>query len=93
MVNLENMMLSARNQTLKVTCCVTHLYEVSQIGQSREYISGCQGLGEGEVRGDCLTGLGSPSGGMEMRQNQREAVLTQHCNKCHGIHPLKTVSG
>lgn len=49
-MNLENNMLSERNQTKKVTCCMILLYEISRIGKciERKQIGDCQGLQGGE---------------------------------------------
>ena len=50
-MNLRNVVLSERTQTKKATCCVIpFIWNIQnrQIHKDGEWVSGCQGLGEGE---------------------------------------------
>ena len=59
--NLENSMLSGRRQTQKGTyAMIPFLWNVQsqQIHRDRKYISGCQGQGRGQDKGDYFMGKG-----------------------------------
>ena len=72
MLQFENIMLSERSQTPKVTCYIiplTGFIQNKQIHRNRKQISGCQGWTEGGMWNDCLVDAGFPFGVMEMSQN------------------------
>ena len=70
MMNLENILLSERNQTPKATHCMIPLtcnLQNGQVQRNRKQISGCQGVGE--MESDCLMGAEFPFGVREMFWN------------------------
>ena len=91
-MNLDNTTVSESSQTQRGTYHMIPLVWNVQIGKStdRKQIGGCQGLGKGGLRSDCLMGISFPFGGFLLGwwvfQNW-EVMVAQlgECAKCHCV--------